>query len=270
MGQAVQKLLDPNRVELVCFGDNSEKLQQSRADVCSIGEACRAGCDLMLIAVKGTERIRALEEQIRACGYSGAIACLEDISSLFDIRSSVTGRLAARIREMNVPGDVAELGVYRGDMAWQLNALFPDRELYLFDTFSGFAGEDVKKEEAGAFSGARPGDFSDTGAADVLSRMPHPERVIIRQGVFPETAEGLSDRQFAFVSMDADLYAPTLAGLEYFYPRLAEGGCIVLHDYDGTQFRGVRQAAADYEREQNLRLKLVPLADLHGSVVIVR
>jgi O-methyltransferase len=47
--------------------------------------------------------------------------------------------VAHEIYENNVIGEVAELGVYRGDFASIINALFPDRKLYLFDTFRGFA-----------------------------------------------------------------------------------------------------------------------------------
>ena len=52
-------------------------------------------------------------------------------------------------RELDaVPGAAAELGVYRGGFARCINALLPERELYLFDTFTGF-------DEAEAASGRR-------------------------------------------------------------------------------------------------------------------
>ena len=90
----------------------------------------------------------------------------------------------------------------------------------------------------------------------------------MRRGYFPETAEGLEET-FALVSLDADLYAPTLAGLRWFYPRMARGGMILLHDYNSSQFDGVRRAVKEYEDEAE-RLALVPLCDLHGTAVIVK
>ncbi len=74
---------------------------------------------------------------------------------------------------------------------------------------------------------------------------------------------------YALVSLDADLYGPTLEGLRYFYSRLSHGGIILLHDYHNTRFCGVRAAADAYENETG-RLLMLPVADLHGSVMIVK
>lgn len=46
----------------------------------------------------------------------------------------------------DMPGDVAELGVYRGVFAKHINRKFPNRTLYLFDTFEGFREDESKKE----------------------------------------------------------------------------------------------------------------------------
>ncbi|MEI3169120.1 MAG: TylF/MycF/NovP-related O-methyltransferase [Lachnospiraceae bacterium] len=64
--------------------------------------------------------------------------------------------MANRIKEQDIPGSIAELGVYRGDIAWQLNALFPERELLLFDTFQGFDAKDVKTEKNVLFQSGNP------------------------------------------------------------------------------------------------------------------
>lgn len=102
----------------------------------------------------------------------------------------------------------------------------------------------------------------------VLARLPHPEQAVVRRGWFPDTARGL-EAVFALVSLDADLYAPTLAGLEFFYPRLSPGGAIFLHDYNSRQFDGVKEAVLAYERDHG-PLPLVPLSDLHGTAVLIR
>jgi hypothetical protein len=47
---------------------------------------------------------------------------------------------------------------------------------------------------------------------------------IILKGYFPETARGLENERFAFVMLDVDNYEASLAGLEFFYPRLNHGG----------------------------------------------
>jgi O-methyltransferase len=54
--------------------------------------------------------------------------------------------IAYEIYANNIEGNVAELGVFRGDFAKFINISFPDRKLYLFDTFEGFDEKDIEAE----------------------------------------------------------------------------------------------------------------------------
>ena len=67
----------------------------------------------------------------------------------------------------------------------------------------------------------------------------------MKNGRFPESAEGIEDR-FAFVRLDMDLYEPIKAGLEFFYPRMAKGGNIAIHDCRSKNFTGAREALIDF------------------------
>lgn len=170
--------------------------------------------------------------------------------------------LEALCRELeDVPGAAAELGVYRGGFARCLNALLPDRTLYLFDTFSGFD----EKEAAGCGTGFVSA-HGQTAAETVLARLPHPERAVLRPGLFPASAAGLEDR-FALVSLDVDLEESSYRGLCWFLPRMEEGGYILLHDYNSPSLPGVRKALRRYEAEHG-RLHTVPLCDINGTLVI--
>ena len=53
-----------------------------------------------------------------------------------------------------------------------------------------------------------------------------------------------------------------------FWPRLVPGGVILIHDCFSAQFEGVGKAVHRFCREQNLTV--LPLADLHGSGVLIR
>ena len=286
MGKAAARLLDPNGVEFLGFADNDPdkwtmmdgsmpdavRLSAGEIPVFSVQTAVDLKPDEFLISALDKERSRAIAEQLKLCRFYGDVVRLHDIYADFDIRSRCLQELAERVSK--VPGAVAELGVYKGDTAWQINKFFPDRHFYLFDTFEGFTEEDVVTERAYAMSRAEAGDFSDTSVAEVLERMTHPEMCSLRKGHFPETSAGLAHVQFAFVSLDPDLYEPAFAGMEFFYPRMNEGGVILVHDYNNTQYRGVRQAVKEYEKklvdEGGMPLKLVPLGDLHGSCVIIK
>jgi O-methyltransferase len=271
MGRGAELLLNRKGCRLLAFGDNAAGARSAAgtAPVLPVAAALALAPQLVLIGVASADRGAELEAQARALGYCGSIVRLDALMEAIDIRAAVTRRLAERIEGAGIPGAVAELGVYRGEFAQLLNGLFPGRPLYLFDTFEGFDPRDLADEAARGLS--RPADgaeFSDTSAESVLAAMPHPESIILRKGCFPKTAVGIEE-SFAFASLDADLYAPTLAGLEWFWPRLSVGGCILLHDYGNARFPGVSRAVEDFERERG-RLPLVPLGDLHGSAAITR
>lgn len=282
MGLAAARILDPNNTELLGFADNdSDKWTMpdgscpenpEKVPVVSLQTAVELQPDEFLISPLDKERAQSIYEQLKLCRFYGEVVQLREIYDTFDIRSTCIRELAARVS--GVPGAIAELGVYQGDTAWQLNYYLPDRQFYLFDTFEGFAETDIATEKAFALSHASVGDFSDTSVGAVLERMPHPEMCKVRKGHFPETAAGLAHSDFALVSLDADLYEPTMTGLEFFYPRLNEGGVIIIHDYQNMQFKGVRSAVNEYEQRLvaagHAPLKLVPLGDLHGSCVIIK
>jgi len=180
------------------------------------------------------------------------------------VRLSTLELVAQEIIENKVQGSVAELGVYKGKFAQYINQLFPDRTLYLFDTFEGFNEKDVQIETSNKFSTGDQ-DFSNTSVPGVLALMKHPEKCEIRQGWFPESLNGLEDN-FCFVSLDADLYKPIYDGLEYFYPRLNKGGYIFIHDYNNAGYEGAKTAVREFCKKMNI--SYTPMTDTWGSAII--
>lgn len=183
-----------------------------------------------------------------------------------DVRAAALELTAREILRYGVEGSAAELGVYMGGFARLINRYLPGRKLYLFDTFEGFDARDAEVDRGKKFSGASF-DFSGTSVDYVLSKMEHPENCIIRKGWFPDTAEGVDDK-FCLVSIDADLYQPILAGLEYFYPRLNHGGVIMVHDFNNEGYSGVRQAVREFCGRNSVGYVCLP--DECGSAVIAR
>lgn len=253
-GRSFVNLINRNYYDLLAFGDNNSSLWNTDLTtalgpvrIISVEQAATLQPDLMLIAVSGEERSLALMQQATEAGYQNQFLMLQDLYHTLDIRSATLHRMAERITAQQIPGSIAELGVYKGDIAWQLNTLFPDRELLLFDTFEGFDEKDILTERENNYSHAEVKNFADTSVEYVRKRLPFPEQVAFYKGYFPQTAEGLDDRSFALVSLNTDFYEPILAGLCYFYPKLSSGGMILLHDYNNAQFRGCKEAVHQYE-----------------------
>jgi O-methyltransferase len=159
------------------------------------------------------------------------------------------------IKREEVPGSLAELGVWRGYTSSFIHSQIPERRLYLFDTFSGFAGVDATDER-----------FKDTTVEVVRRKVGDYPNVIFRVGIFPETACGLESELFAFVLIDVDKYAPTLAGLNFFYPRMARGGYVFVHDYNSPESEyGVSRALGEFLKGYPEHVVEIP--DVWGSVV---
>lgn len=130
-------------------------------------------------------------------------------------------------RTASVPGDIAEVGVYQGGSAEMLVAHAGRSHVYLFDTFSGMPEHDP------ALDGHwRVGSFSDTSEAAVREMFAGNRSVTVAAGVFPRDTGHLVDGcRFRFVHLDVDNHGSYSKCLEFFYPRVAPGGVLVLDDY---------------------------------------
>lgn len=170
-----------------------------------------------------------MQESLEKLISKGVEAKKVDLSlGHFSARIDFIRSLSLQFKKFNVSGSVAELGVFQGDFAKYINQFF-ESKFYLFDTFKGFDERDLQKEAE--FSDSKVGEFSDTSLELVKAKMPHLERCEFIQGFFPQSAfESLEkgvlkeDESFAFVNLDMDLYEPIKAGLEFFYPRITQGG----------------------------------------------
>lgn len=179
-------------------------------------------------------------------------------------------RLAVKeIYKRKLHGAVAEVGVFRGEFAQYINYAFPDKKCYLFDTFEGFdAAEALKEMKNGNCTTAFIEAYNKTSIVEVLGKMTNIDSVVIKQGYFPQSLDGLEDI-FAFVSIDVDFEESIYEGLRYFYPRLEKGGYIFIHDYNSS-LRGVELAVDRYEKDNQLYLCKMPLCDANGTLVITR
>jgi O-methyltransferase len=182
------------------------------------------------------------------------------------VRLSSLELVSREIYENNIQGNVAELGVYQGDFAKHINQIFPNKKLYLFDTFEGFSENDVRMEKSkGLYEPEYT--FKSTSVNTVLKKMKYKENIIICKGYFPETAKKIDDT-FAFVNIDVDLSEPIYNGLCWFYPRLEKGGYIFVHDFNNKIWTGAKAGVKRFIKEYGV--PCFPLSDNGGSVVFMK
>ena len=173
------------------------------------------------------------------------------------------------VLEENVPGDFAELGVWRGNTAAVLASFAArnGRRAFLFDTFEGFDERDEAREPTRRGSGGRA-QFSDTSLALAQSVVDEPSPSIHWvKGYFPASLqEAHRQARYAVVNLDCDLYEPMKAGLDFFYPRMPVGGLLLLHDYGSMFWGGAKQAIDEFLKRTGERAVLMP--DKSGSAFV--
>jgi O-methyltransferase len=183
-----------------------------------------------------------------------------------------------------IEGAVVECGVWRGGsmMAAALTLIGleeAERDLYLFDTYSGMpepGGEDV----ASPYDGYSPrkrwrrhARFGREWAAapvdEVRRRLEGtgypPERLHLVAGMVEDTLPDQAPERIALLRLDTDWYASTKHELEQLYPRLAEGGVLIVDDYG--HYEGARRAVDEYFRAAGEPV-LLNRIDFSGRLVI--
>ena len=183
-----------------------------------------------------------------------------------DVLSPYLKNLAEVFREENISGACAEVGVFRGESAKKINHYFHDRKLHLYDTFEGFSEMDIEIENQFGSRHVKEGQFGDTSLQIVMEHMETPENVIIHKGYFPDTAAGLEDK-FCFVRIDLDLYAPTKSALDIFTPLMSGGGVILVHDYFGSQYPGIKKVVNEF-LSKNPNLCKMPIGDAMSIAIM--
>lgn len=249
--------------EIIGIVDNDERKWGMQFRNLHVGapEQCLTQSEYDVIVLTSAPGRDSIIKQL--CGYG--IAENRIITSFIDqpleSRRIFLKNFSMLTKDLDREASVAEAGVFQGDFAKYINQYFPDRKLYLFDTFEGFAAKDIALEESHDYSRAQTADYANTSLELVRQKMLYPEQCIFKAGYFPDTARGVEER-FCFVNLDLDLYQPTLEGLRWFEDRMVKGGVILIHDYFADNFRGVRHAVDEYmSNKKGKELYLMPIGD---------
>jgi hypothetical protein len=183
-----------------------------------------------------------------------------------------------------IDGTVVECGVWRGGSCMAvartlLESQAGDREIYLFDTFSGMPKpSDLDVDEEGRpailqFQRSQTGEDSSSWDAaslnDVKTNLAKTgydrSRLHYIQGKVEETLPGQAPARIALLRLDTDWYESTRHELETLWPRIASGGVLIIDDYGF--WKGSRKAVDEYFAEQKLTVLLCRI-DSTGRMAI--
>jgi O-methyltransferase len=167
-----------------------------------------------------------------------------------------------------IPGAFAECGVWRGGSVMTMiltlqDLSLDDRDIYLYDTFEGMTEpteHDTSSHEGPAvdtWRAAREGSerpwaevfgadvFNEDSVRGLLQSTGYPtERLHFVRGPVEQTIPGSLAEQLALLRLDTDWYESTRHELEHMFPRLEQGGVLIIDDYG--HWDGARRAVDEY------------------------
>lgn len=192
--------------------------------------------------------------------------CIDSYEKDF-VREQTVKLISDQINSKLINGDVAELGVFRGDFTVVISRLFPNRTLYLYDTFEGFSQNDVSDDSTIRNKKGELSKFKDTSVEFVINRLSRDTGVVVKKGYFPDSFSE-HNVNFCFVSIDLNLYKPVLDALELFYPLICSGGYILISDYYAPFYSGTKDAVDEFCRIHNKTI--IPVSDFYGSALLIK
>jgi O-methyltransferase len=162
-------------------------------------------------------------------------------------------------------GSFVECGVWRGGSMMGValtlkRAGVTDRELFLYDTFSGMPTPTSKDRrydgqtaaELLSSAATHSGILACASLEDVranLASTGYPmERIHFIQGRVEETIPHTAPADICMLRLDTDWYESTRHELTHLYPRLARNGVLIIDDYG--HWRGSREATDEYFRDK--------------------
>jgi O-methyltransferase len=181
-------------------------------------------------------------------------------------------RLASLIRD--VGGDIIECGVWRGGMiAGIAELLGNERKYWLFDSFEGLPpAQEIDGLAAIRYQKDPQGEWyfnnctADESEARHAMELATTHSVAFVKGWFKDTVHQADVGKIALLRLDGDWYESTMTCLEAFYPRIVEGGIVIIDDYH--TWDGCARAVHDFLSRRSLADRI--RQSLDGNAYIIK
>ena len=187
-----------------------------------------------------------------------------------------------------LPGDIIECGVYKGSslltFARFLETFCPGdrtRKVLGFDHFRGLADRTEKDglddRVGNTAEGWNPSAFRDTlfALVDAFNKdsfVPQRPRIELVDGDVCKTAGEYAAAnpglRISLLHLDMDLYAPTLAALEAFWPRILTGGVVLFDEFAIREWPGETEAVETFFKGKVPRIEKFGFASAPGGYLI--
>jgi O-methyltransferase len=150
------------------------------------------------------------------------------------------------VLKASVPGDIVEMGCYKGEtslhIARLVRELAPGKKLYLYDSFDGLPAKQIQ-DESPAGQQFKAGELP-SNKKEVVRRMRAAgmQDVKVTKAWFSELTPKDMPEKIAFAFLDGDFYQSITDSLRLVWPGLASGALVIVDDYRNEALPGVARA----------------------------
>ncbi len=190
---------------------------------------------------------------------------------------------------VDLPGDIVELGVYRGTtlMGWAnfleiRNMGDRQKQVFGFDNFAGFNEfheKDGKPDEktGKTLTGFDGGAFEEIleDAISIYDRdrfIPYKPRVVLVKGNIEETVPRFVEEnpglRISLLHFDCDVYLPTRVALEHLWDRVVQGGIVLFDEYGLRPWEGESAAVDEFFADKKVRIRRLDWSPNPGGYII--
>jgi len=154
-----------------------------------------------------------------------------------------------------IDGDIIECGVWKGGMGIFLRKIFPNKKLWLADSFSGF--QDPTKAKYSFSKETHKLGGMTVPYADVIQTF-ETNGVDINDinflvGYVDDTLSNADIQSLSLLRIDVDAYSATKEVLDHLYDKVVTGGYII---FDDTCLVETRHAIHDFFTAREIEIKL--------------
>lgn len=164
----------------------------------------------------------------------------------------------------NIPGDILEVGTWRGGTAGLFTQVIQNKVVYLADTFEGV----VKSSRWEHYKDKAHADTSKKLVIDFLEKDLGVSNFKILKGVFPDdTGYQVENNKFSFVYFDLDVYISTKEAFNFIWDKVTIGGIVAFDDYGMiSACEGISKFVDEIKNDEDK----IFITNLNGQAYIIK
>jgi O-methyltransferase len=165
----------------------------------------------------------------------------------------------------NIEGDMIEAGVWRGGASILMRAILKelnitDKKVWVADSFKGLP-KPASEYPADKGNRLHAKNIFKVSLTEVKSNFLKyellDEQVVFLEGWFKDSLPAAPINKLSLIRLDGDMYESTIQSITALYPKLSEGGYIIVDDYNA--FEACQKAITDYRNQHNIHIPIIEI-----------